>query len=188
MNRQRTTQRIVAACLIVSVQAFLVPSFAGTAMSSLTGRVVVAGVHSPIVTGKVHVGNPRTGQIATADLSREGTFTIQGLAPGTYEVAVETGGVMNVASNPVLLGLDQNKAVQIAVDPKMAQMGPGGTGSGEPMPADPAIEQKKKKQGGTSFWNNPLTATAIVVVSAVIVGIAIDGVTDDDDETPASAQ
>ena len=173
MNRHGGTQRILAACLIVSLQAFLVPSFAGTALSSLTGRVVVAGVHAPIASGKVHVGNPRTGQIATADLSREGTFTVQGLAPGTYEVAVETGGVMNVASNPVLLGPDQNKAVRISVNPVLAQMGPGGTGAGEPIADDPAIEEKKKKQTGTTFWNNPLTATAIVVVSAIVVGIAI---------------
>jgi hypothetical protein len=180
MNRQGATQRILAACLIVSLQAFLVPSFAGTPMSSLTGRVVLAGGHAPIANGKVHVGNPRTGQIATADLSREGTFTVHGLAAGTYEVAVETGGVLNVASNPVLLGPDQNKAVQIAVDPKLAQ-------TGDPMSDDPAIEEKKKKQTGQSFWNNPLAATAIVVVSAVVVGIAIDGMSDDDEE-PASAQ
>jgi len=182
MNRHGATQRIFAACLILSLQAFMVPSFAGTATSSLTGRVVVAGGHSPIGTGKIHVGDPRTGQIATADLSREGTFTVSGLAAGTYEVAVETGGVMNVASNPVLLGPDQNKAVQIAVNTKMAQ-----TGNGDPMKDDPAVEEKKKKQSGTSFWNNPLTATAIVVVSAVVVGLAIDGLSDDD-EQPASAQ
>jgi hypothetical protein len=182
MNRHGATQRIFAACLILSLHAFLVPSFAGTATSSLTGRVVVAGAHSPIGTGKIHVGNPRTGQIATADLSREGTFTVSGLAAGTYEVAVETGGVMNVASNPVLLGPDQNKAVQIAVNTKMAQ-----TGNGDPMKDDPATAQKQKKQTGTSFWNNPLTATAIVVVSAVVVGLAIDGLSDDD-EQPASAQ
>ena len=182
MNRHGATQRILAICLILSLQAFLVPSFAGTATSSLTGRVVVAGAHSPIGTGKIHVGDPRTGKIATADLSREGTFTVSGLAAGTYEVAVETGGVMNVASNPILLGPDQNKAVQIAIDSRMAQ-----TGNGDPMTSDPAVEEKKKKQSGTSFWNNPLTATAIVVVSAVVVGLAIDGMTDDD-EQPASAQ
>ena len=183
MNRHGATQRILAICLILSLQAFLVPSFAGTATSSLTGRVVVAGAHSPIGTGKIHVGDPRTGKIATADLSREGTFTVSGLAAGTYEVAVETGGVMNVASNPILLGPDQNKAVQIAIDPKMAHQ----TGNGDPMTSDPAVEEKKKKQSGTSFWNNPLTATAIVVVSAVVVGLAIDGLSDDD-EQPASAQ
>ena len=182
MNRHGATQRILAICLILSLQAFLVPSFAGTATSSLTGRVVVAGAHSPIGTGKIHVGNPRTGQIATADLSREGTFTVSGLAAGTYEVAVETGGVMNVAANPILLGPDQNKAVQIAIDSRMAQ-----TGNGDPMKDDPATAQKQKKQTGTSFWNNPLTATAIVVVSAVVVGLAIDGLSDDD-EQPASAQ
>ncbi len=181
MNRHGAIQRILAACLIVSVQAVLVPSFAGTATSTLTGRVVLAGAQAPIGTGKVHVGNPRTGQIATADLSREGTFTVNGLAAGTYEVAVETGGVMNVASNPVLLGVDQNKAVQIAIDPKLAQ-------TGDPMKDDPAIEEKKKKMSNTSFWNNPLAATAIVVVSAIVVGIAIDGMSDDDDEQPASAQ
>lgn len=179
MNRHGAIQRILAACLIVSVQAFLVPSFAGSATSSLTGRVVLAGGNAPIGTGKVHVGDPRTGQIATADLSREGTFTVKGLAPGTYELAVETSGVMNVAANPILLGPDQNKAVQIAVDPRMAQ-------TGDPMTDDPAVEEKKKKMSNTSFWNNPLTATAIVVVSAIVVGIAIDGMSDDD-EQPASA-
>ena len=177
MNRHGGLQRILAACLILSFQAFLLPSFAGTGTASLTGRVVLAGVQAPIVAGKVHVGDPRTGQIATADLSREGTFTVAGLAPGAYQVAVESGGVLNVASNPVLLGPDQNKAVQIAVDPKLRQ-------ENDPMP--PA--EPKKKDSGQSFWNNPLTATAIVVVSAVVVGIAIDGLSDDDDEAPASAQ
>ena len=180
MNRYGATQRILAAGLILSLQAFLAPSFAGTATASLTGRVVHAGAQVPIGSGKVHVGDPRTGQIATTDLSREGTFTVSGLAPGTYELAVETGGVVNVASNPVLLGPDQNKAVQISVDPKMAQTGPDGP------PADPAATSNKKT--GTTFWNNPLTATAIVVLSAVVVGIAIDGMSDDDDEQPASAQ
>jgi hypothetical protein len=62
----------------------------------------------------------------------------------------------------------------------MAQTGPDGP------PSDPAAVSNKKT--GVSFWNNPLTATAIVVVSAVVVGIAIDGMSDDDDEQPASAQ
>ena len=69
------------------------------------------------------------------------------------------------------------QAVQIAVDPKLRQ-------ENDPMP--PA--EPRKKDQGQSFWNNPLTATAIVVVSAVVVGIAIDGLSDDDDEAPASAQ
>jgi len=174
MNCRGALQRIVALCLIVSLQAFLAPSFAGTATTaSLTGRVLVAGGHSPIGSGKVHVGDPRTGQIATASLSREGTFVVTGLAPATYEVAVETAGVMNVASNPIYLGPGQNKAVQIAVDPVAAQ-------------TSPTTESKNKKKTGMSLWNNPLAATGIVVVSAIVVGIAIDGLTDDD-EQPASA-
>jgi hypothetical protein len=59
MNRHGATQRIFAACLILSLHAFLVPSFAGTATSSLTGRVVsLQGRTRPIGTGKIHVGNP----------------------------------------------------------------------------------------------------------------------------------
>lgn len=175
MNLHRALRRIVALSLIVALHAFLAPSFAGAATASLTGRVLLASGHSPVSSGKVHVGNPRTGQIATAALSREGTFTVSGLEPATYEVAVETAGVMNVASNAVYLAPGQSKAVQIAVDPILAQN----------EPTSPPEEKKDHPTLGT-LWNNPLTATAIVVVSAIVVGVAVDGLTDDDEE-PASA-
>lgn len=174
MSPRGNFQRIVALTLILSLQALLAPSLAGTpGTASLTGRVLLAGGQSPVTAGKVHVGNSRTGQIATAALSPEGTFTVEGLPPATYEVAVETAGVLNVASNAVHLAPGQNKAVKIAVDPNLKV---------EPTPRP----QKEDPRLGT-IWNNPLAATAIVVVSAVVVGIAIDGLTDDDDEQPASA-
>jgi hypothetical protein len=175
MNRHRALRRIVSVSLILALPGFVTPSFAGTATASLTGRVLLASGRAPVRSGKVHVGNPRTGQIATATLSGEGTFTVSGLAPATYEVAIETAGVMNVASNAVQLAPGQNKAVQIAVDPILAQ-----TESEGPPP-----EKKDNPKLGT-LWNNPLTATAIVVVSAIVVGVAVDGLTDDDEE-PASA-
>ena len=54
-------------------------------------------------------------------------------------------------------------------------------------PTEPDPAKRANKKSGTTFWNNPLTATGIVVLSAVVVGLAIDGLADDDDEQPASA-
>jgi hypothetical protein len=173
MTLRGTLNRIVAGALLVSLHAALVPAVAAPA-ASLSGRVLLADGRMPVTSGKVHVGNPRTGAIATADLRGDGTFTVSGLEPATYQVAVETAGVLNVASNAVLLGPGQSKAVQVAVDPVLAQA------------ATPAEEEERKKKVGMSLWNNPLMATAIVVVSAVVVGVAVDGLTDDDEE-PASA-
>ena len=175
MNRRGAFQRIVALGLLLSLQASLAPALSGTATAALSGRVLLAGGGTAVTSGKVLVGDPRTGRISTTKLSADGTFALEGLAPATYQVAVETGGVLNVASNPVHLLPGQAKAVQVSVDPLLAAQ--------DPM-APPTAEDKKRNT--MTLWSNPLMATAIVVVSAVVVGVAVDGLTDDE-EQPASA-
>jgi Carboxypeptidase regulatory-like domain len=174
IQRTRMTN-YVAAALIVSMQALALPASAGAAPASLSGALVRAADQSPVVGAKLHVGNPETGAIlTTAPADDKGSFTIGGLAPATYQLAVETDGGLYVVTTPVHLAPGQSRTVNVAVASATQQ------DDDDDQPGAAAAPAK------TSMWENPLTAALIVLGAAIVVGFVVDEATDDDDESDAS--
>jgi len=53
-----------------------------------------------------------------------------------------------------------------------------------PATTAPSPQEASEGKKGLSFWDNPLTATLIVLGAAVVVGVVVDELTDDDEASP----
>jgi hypothetical protein len=174
MKQRSLGFKLVVTVLIASLQGLMIPAIASEPGAKLTGSILEAGNDTPLGGAKLHLGDPKTGEIYTSAPSlRDGTFEIADVPPSTYEVAVESDGGLYLVQSPITLAPGQSQAVNLAINPQMADS-----------PAD--TEEKKKNKGGTGVWNNPATAALIVVGAAVVLGLLINAATDDDDEGPAS--
>jgi len=98
--------------------------------------------------------------------AKDGSFSITDLEAGRYDLAVETDSGLYLVPQPVDLVAGVQRPVQIAV-------------TAERLAATPPIDRSK-----ASLWNNPLSAGAIVLGTAIIVGVLVKDLTDD--ETTAS--
>jgi len=106
---------------------------------------------------------------SSAHTDGEGRFQIVGLPPSIYVLGVESEGGLFTSQTPVSLEPGQGRSVQVAIH-QLEKPAPG--------------QQKKKKKGG-SPWDNPLTATLIVLGAAILVGVIIDELVEDE-PPPAS--
>jgi hypothetical protein len=118
----------------------------------------------------IYAADPKTGEIYPSESTGEsGTFTVESLPPSTYELAVGAEGALFVVGTPVKLAPGQTQNVSLAVNPEAA-----------PSPQQSAKNQNK---GGTSVWNNPLTAALIVAGSAILLGAIVNETTKDEDSS-----
>ena len=132
----------------------------------LTGRVIPAA-GSSLVAKNVWVG------AVPAPVAADGTFRAVGIPGGPTELAIETSGGLYQVATPLNIAPGATRQVQLAF---------GGRQDTSPPPADNA---KPKKPG--SVWSKPLTATFIVVGSAIVLGVAVDQLTNAGSHTiPAS--
>lgn len=160
------TPPVLAALLAASLIASPVLSAAPAPSGTLSGEILGDHVAGAIV----HAAIDDTTIRSSAPLGADGKFTIEGLPEGAWNLAVQTDAGLLVASTPVPVRAGQNRAVKISLAPGVnAQEGPV------------IAEKEKKKKGAMTFWSNPLTASLIVVGSAVVVGVLLDQWTDDDE-------
>jgi carboxypeptidase family protein len=172
-QRNRMTN-VVAAVLAISLQALGLPASAGAAPASVSGALVRAADQSPLVGAKLHLGNPETGAIlTTAPTDAKGTFALSGLAPATYQLAVETNGGLYVVTTPVRLAPGQTRTLNVAI----AAQATKDDDNDDNKPGAAAAPTK------TSMWENPLTAALIVLGAAIVVGYVVDSATDDNEST-----
>jgi hypothetical protein len=151
---------LIASLLAASLAA---PSglFAGPRPSaSVTGEVVGNGLAGAIVHAATEDGAGRS-----VPLDAHGRFDFQGLSEGAWNLAVQTPAGLHVATAPVVVRAGESRAVLLTLAP------------GVSAPQSPAA--KRRLADKMSWWNNPLTATLIVVGAAVVVGVAVDQWTDD---------
>ncbi len=162
--------KVVAALLVVALQLAFTPLSASPGSASLSGQVVVAQSRAPLAGVRLHVADSKTQKIVSSvPTSADGKFTVSDLPPSSYQLAVESDGKLFVADAPVRLAAGASRTVEVAVDPNATgrlakDASKGGYGS------------------GMSAWNNPLTATLIVIGAAVVIGFAVDRATEDDEE------
>lgn len=173
MHRHSLPAKLVAAALVLATSGLAGSAWAGTGSAALTGRVLASGSGAPLGGWTVLVGNPKTRTVqSTTQTNASGEFRVADLPPATYEVAVQNGRTTYPANGSVRLAPGQTRDVQLAVNQQTA-----------PPPTPP----EQQKQGGTSWWNNPVVATLLVVGGAVLIGIAVDNASNEDQPASPSA-
>lgn len=176
MSSKRTLMRITAVAVIVALQGAFIPVSAAPGLASLKGHIVSSESSTPVAGARVHVGDPKSGKIYTsAPTAADGSFSMSGLPASTYELAVESNGGLFTVSTPMTVKAGQDRDVRLAFN------------AAEPKGSQKITKSKRVKpasKGG--FWNNPITASVIVIGSASIIGLVVDNATKEQDEGPSS--
>jgi len=128
----------------------------------LIGSVLPAA-GSGLIAKKVWVG------AIPAPVASDGSFEATGVPAGQSELAIETSEGLYVVATPITIAPGTTRRVQLAYG--------GRKDSSAPTPSE---NEKKKKGGG--FWANPLTATLVIVGSAIVVGFAVNQLTQSDNK------
>ncbi len=172
MHTPRAFRRLTAAALIISLQILVTPVLAQPELpASLTGRVLRAGSDAPLPGARVHAADLTSGKIYTsAPTKSDGTFRLTDLPVSSYEVAVESAGGLYPASARINLEPGKERTIQLTVKQD----------KDEPKPPAP---NRATKPG---VWNNPLTATLIILGSAVVLGVVVDNMTKDEASSPSA--
>jgi hypothetical protein len=171
MTQHSLTKKVLATLLVLSLQSLFIPVSAEEQVAVLSGTVLSSENQTPLQGAKLHVGDPETGKVySSPTIGESGSFEVRDLPPATYEVAVESDGHLYVVSTPVTLAPGQSQNVNVAVNQDMA---------------DPPGKNKKKRRGGTGVWENPATATLIIVAAAFFVGWGISELQTDSTASPS---
>ena len=132
----------------------------------LTGRVL------PSADGRLVAKTVWVGAVPAA-VAADGSFRVDGIPGGPTELAIETSEGLYAVSAPISLAPGATRRVNLAF---------GGRQDTSPPP--PAETAAKKPKG--NVWSNPVTATLIVVGSAIVVGFAVDQLTKTVPASPSS--
>lgn len=90
----------------------------GVQLAAATLRGIVTDPAGAVVAGaEVRVTNVATGAARSARTNEEGTYALSGLAPGEYEVSVESKGfAVKVSKPPVVLQVGQSVTLDVALE------------------------------------------------------------------------
>ncbi len=187
---QRRIALIVSFVLPISSLAPALVDGPGEAASSggaLFGKVVGSAGHPvPGATVLVH-GASGTGDRVSAPTGSDGSYEIDGLAEGSYRIAVRTEGGIYLGAREIRVSSRERQAYSFRLrgaTPEEAnrflrEM------AGEEEEEDgegPDDEKKKRRRGALTPWVNPLTATLAGVALVVGVAALIDEVDEEDEE------
>jgi len=136
----------------------------------LSGRILVTGNGS--AAKAVWLADPDGGTVLqTIPVAADGSFRSAPLGAGRVAIAVETGEGLYTVDTPVAIAPGASRSLSIALRGRQ----------------DTKPDQNQKKKTGASIWNNPLVASLIVIGGAVVVGVAIDQLTNNENnKTPVS--
>lgn len=173
MMRRNLGARMVATALVLVLQLVHAPAWARLETASLAGHVLSADSHLPLSGVRVHVSDPRAGTLrSSTPTGPDGAFSVAGIPPSTYEVAVQSDQGLYLVSGPIHLSAGEARRVQVGVRSEQE--------------SNLDVDEGKKKKGAT-WWNNPLTATLIVLGAAVLIGVAVDSASNDSTSTSPSS-
>lgn len=166
-------KRFLALLVVVALATPL--SASGPGVGTLAGQVVVSG--EPAQPTAVWLSSPANpDHPLRTPVGPDGSFRLDSVPAGSVELAVETAKGLYVVDTPLTLAPGKTQNVKLALKGRDDTTPTGDKGG---------TADKNKKKKGTSIWNNPLTATLIVVGGAIVVGLIVDQVSNND-ENPAS--
>ncbi len=148
---------------IVLALALALPSGVLAGETGILAGYVLPSADGGLVAKTVWVG------AIPAPVAADGSFEATGIPAGQSELAIETSEGLYVVATPVAIAPGTTRRVQLAY------------GGRQDSSAPPQSENEKKKKGG-GFWANPLSATLVIVGSAIVVGFAINQLTQSDNE------
>ena len=167
MKQHSVTAKVLAVALVLSLQSLFMPVSADDQTASVSGTVLSSGTHEPLPGAKLYAADPKSGELfPSTTTGADGSFTVEGLPPSTYELAVESDGNLYLVGAPLTLAPGQTQNVNVAINPQGA--------------ASPEEQEKEKHRGGTGIWNNPLTAALVIAGAAIVLGVIINEATKDD--------
>jgi len=148
--------------LVMAMLLLQTPLAHATSTAGLQG--VIRDERQQPLAGVRLLASHRDSGVATrsAPTAKDGGFNVSGLAAGRYDLAIESDAGLYLVPQPVDLVPGLQRHVQIAI-------------AAETTAAPPSIDRSK-----ASMWNNPLSAGAIVLGAAIIVGALVKDLTDDE--------
>ena len=165
------THRIRSTQMRALVWLVLVTLLAGSQAQAADfwGVVVSAETQKPLEGVRVHLGDHAGGTLHSSKATdSKGQFRIEGLQASTFEVAIEHEGGAFLVDAPITVGETAGQPVRLVVNTQATQAANGSTLGG---------------RGGA--FDNPLIASLAVIGGALAVGLAIDSLSDEeDDATP----
>ena len=161
MKAPRPSSEFLATVLILSLPWAALPVGAADVAATLTGSIVHHDDQSPVPGAKLHVGDPKTGQIFSSEpASDDGSFVLGDLPPSTYALAVESDGGLYVVETPLSLAPGTTRTLNLAVRP-------------QPMNLDTDNDDEDDEPWGLT--ENPLTAALAMAGIAIVLGVVIWG-------------
>ena len=162
--------RFVALLLVVTMATYSAPVAAATAaappasaqVAKLGGYVFASDGLSPLAGVNVKAAHLETKTVYTSSNTKpDGRYSMTGLPPGTYELAVQTPEGLFAARTPVKAAAGQRTLVSIAINPKQPQPAGGITAqdpNAPPAPPDPnATAPKDPNAAAPKDPNTPAT-------------------------------
>jgi hypothetical protein len=166
MRGRRETRGWLAALLAIGLVVASLPARA--AGGTIQGTVLSAGDQSPRAGLTVFAADAATGQIyRSAPSSAEGAFVITELPAARFDLAVGDERHLYVVATPVTLAGEATQHLNLALAEQPGTSAGAGTTAAPPR---------------GRVWDNPLTASLIVVGSAIAVGAIVNAATDDEDD------
>lgn len=160
--------RLVAASVVVALIAMYAPAFAAPATATVTGTVFGDSLDKPLAGVTVVVVDAAGATVSSRPTTRDGAFSVAGLAPGRQQLTIQTGdGDFGVAT-PVTLAPGETRGVHLALRSK----------SGD--------DDKKKKKGGAGWTAGAKASMIAVLVGFVAAGAVGINQAGDDSKPPAS--
>lgn len=155
-DTKRTGLILALACLLLA---------APTGAVTLEGQVATADQRAPIEGVVVLIGEPTTGTIhSSTPTDADGSFSVSGLEAGSYEVAVKSDAGLYVVGAPIEVGERSQQRAKVLIQPQTSARGPA----------------------NTSLWHNPITATLVVLGGAIIIGVAAEELSGDEESASPS--
>ena len=166
MKQRAEVTRWLAVVLIAILPAAWFPASAEPT-ASVTG-VIRGADEAPLAGARLLATTSTEGPVFRSEpTTQEGTFTLSGLAPGSYRLGVEVAGGIYLIESPLPLAGGVRRTVQIAVAATTDAPGAAGATGVANEPA-------------ASAWDNPFAAAAIVLGLAIVVGVLVNNATDDE--------
>jgi len=167
-----TERSAMAKLLAVSTLAVLSLPWGAARAEATTGGltgVIRSADRTPLAGARLLAAVGADARVIRSGLTGDdGSFSLENLDPGTYLLAVEVEGGVYLVRDPVPVAAGARRVVQIAVGATPE------TGDASPA-ADPAADEATP-----GIWNNPFAAGGLVLGIAIVVGVLIKNVTDDE--------